>query len=152
VEAWEQGSESFAVDPPDAVLSVLDADGPDDVVIELLGVRAEGDALHLTYELLDGTPPDGAFGPASVFIDPDTVAPLIAYVLLRTEPRLVALDATCRDIEAVRKSTGTDRARACASGELLEWSSVLGPGAGEMRPLLRRFPMATGSAANSLRA
>ena len=56
---------------------ILEADGPDDVVIELLGVRADGDALHPTYGLLVGTPPDGAFGPASVFIDPDTVAPLI---------------------------------------------------------------------------
>ncbi len=77
VESWNQGSESFAADPPNAVLSVLAEGGPDDVVIELLNVSVAGDAVEFVVEVLDGTLPEGSFGPASLFIDPDTVPPLI---------------------------------------------------------------------------
>ncbi len=69
VESWADGPDSYAVDPPNAVLSVLDADDRDDVVIELLGVRSDGDAVEFSVEVLAGTPPEGVFGPASIFID-----------------------------------------------------------------------------------
>ena len=62
-------TDSFAFDPPNAVLSVLDEDGPVDIVIELSDADVDGDSLTFAIEVLDGTLPVGPFGSASVFID-----------------------------------------------------------------------------------
>src|SRR3954447_25201295 len=45
VELWETGANSFAVDPPNAVLSFLDQNGtePEDAVVVLREPRLEGD-------------------------------------------------------------------------------------------------------------
>ena len=63
------GADSFAFDPPNAVLSVLGDDGEQDVVIELTDVEVDGDSLAFGIEVLSGVLPLGPFGPASLFID-----------------------------------------------------------------------------------
>ncbi len=69
VATWDQGDDSFAADPPNAVLSLLDAEGVEDSVIELTSAELDGDALRFGFTVLEGSPPEGAFGPASLFID-----------------------------------------------------------------------------------
>ncbi len=70
VELWGAGVNSFAADPPNAVLSFLDEDGtaPDDVVIVLREPRLKGETLTYSVEILDGTLPERS-GPCSLFID-----------------------------------------------------------------------------------
>ncbi len=76
VAAWDQGEDSFAADPPNAVLSVLDPAGSStgstvqlDSVIELTSAEFDGEALRFGFTVLEGNPPEGTFGPASLFID-----------------------------------------------------------------------------------
>jgi hypothetical protein len=69
VELWQAGAESFAVDPPNAVLSFLDGeDTPDDVVVVLHDPRLDGDDLTYTVDVLEGTLPEST-GPCVLFID-----------------------------------------------------------------------------------
>ena len=70
VELWEDGPNSFVVDPPNAVLSFLDQDGesPEDVVLVLREPRLEEDTLSYDVEILDGKLPP-RYGPCSLFID-----------------------------------------------------------------------------------
>jgi hypothetical protein len=70
VELWESGPNSFAVDPPNAVLSFLDEDGgsPDDAVVVLREPKLEDDTLMYDVEILDGTLPP-KYGPCALFID-----------------------------------------------------------------------------------
>ena len=69
IELWDVGVYSFAIDPPNAVLSFLDGDdSPDDVVVVLHEPRLEGDALSYRVEILEGTLPERS-GACSVFID-----------------------------------------------------------------------------------
>jgi hypothetical protein len=65
---WDQGADSFAVDPPNAVL-VGGTPRPHEMVIELLDVTVAGDRLRFDIEVLDGQLPDGTLRPASLFID-----------------------------------------------------------------------------------
>ena len=67
LELWELGSHSFAVDPPNAVLSFLDDEAPD-VVIVLHDPRLAGDDLTYHVDVLEGILPEIA-GPCSLFID-----------------------------------------------------------------------------------
>ena len=57
VELWETGANSFAIDPPNAVLSFLDDNGgaPEDAVVVLREPRLEGGTLSYTVEMLEGT-------------------------------------------------------------------------------------------------
>jgi hypothetical protein len=70
VELWDAGVNSFAVDPPDAVLSFLDEDGegPDDAVVVLREPRLTGDELTYSVDVLEGTLPERS-GPCALFID-----------------------------------------------------------------------------------
>ncbi len=69
VELWDAGAASFAVDPPNAVLSFLDGeDTPDDVVVVLHDPRLEGNELTYTVDVLEGTLPEST-GPCGLFID-----------------------------------------------------------------------------------
>ena len=69
IELWDVGVYSFAVDPPNAVLSFLD-DGhaPDDVVVVLHDPRLDGDDLTYRVDVLDGTLPEQT-GACALFID-----------------------------------------------------------------------------------
>jgi hypothetical protein len=68
VESWDKGTDSFAVTPPNAVLSIFHADGVSDLVVELMNPALEGDQLSYTVTILDGEMP-AAGGPSALFID-----------------------------------------------------------------------------------
>ncbi len=71
VDEWGEGENSFAEDPPNAVVSFLE-DGdtvPEEVTIVIDDPKLDGDTLTYKVEVLDGTLPAKA-GPCSLFIDP----------------------------------------------------------------------------------
>jgi hypothetical protein len=69
VELWTAGANSFAVDPPNAVISFLDEEGDtSDAVVVLHDPSLEGDALTYRVDVLEGTLPAES-GPCSLFID-----------------------------------------------------------------------------------
>ncbi len=69
--SWDQGTGSFAADPPNADLSILDESGGDPIeaVVELKSASGNTSALTFEISIVGGTPPQGAFGPAALFID-----------------------------------------------------------------------------------
>ena len=71
VEVWGEGENSFAEDPPNAVLSYLDPSHkfPEDTVVVLREPRLEGLDLTYSVEVLDGELP-AETGPVALFIDP----------------------------------------------------------------------------------
>jgi hypothetical protein len=71
VDQWGEGEDSFADDPPNAVVSFLE-DGdtvPEEVTMTISDPRLDGDSLTYTVDVLDGTLP-ASTGPCSLFIDP----------------------------------------------------------------------------------
>jgi hypothetical protein len=69
VDHWNEGKDSFAADPPNAVLSIFDNDNITDVVIVLSNPRLDGLNMAYSVRVLDGELP--AFGgSSSLFIDP----------------------------------------------------------------------------------
>ena len=73
IELWDAGADSFAVDPPNAVLSFLDGDDtPDDVVVVLHDPRLDGNDLTYTVDVLEGTLPEST-GPARSSSTPSDV-------------------------------------------------------------------------------
>ena len=69
VELWGAGVNSFAVDPPNAVLSFLDDNGgADDAVVVLREPKLEGDTLTYVVDVLEGMLPEES-GPCALFID-----------------------------------------------------------------------------------
>jgi hypothetical protein len=72
VDLWAIGDNSFASDPPNAVLAFLEpgADVPEDAVVVLKDPNLDGAGnLAYTIEVLEGTVPAHA-GPVTLFIDP----------------------------------------------------------------------------------
>ena len=71
VEQWDEGENSFAEDPPNAVVSFLEKGDapPEEVTIELRDPQLAGDNLTYNVTVLDGTLP-ATTGPCSLFIDP----------------------------------------------------------------------------------
>ena len=71
VDQWGEGEDSFAEDPPNAVLSFLE-DGdtvPEEVTMTISDPHLDGDTLTYTVDILDGMLPTSS-GPCSLFIDP----------------------------------------------------------------------------------
>jgi hypothetical protein len=70
VELWESDENGFSVDPPNAVLSFLEDDGPtpEDAVIVLREPRLDGHELTYDVDVLEGTLPKRT-GPCALFID-----------------------------------------------------------------------------------
>lgn len=71
VDEWSKGENSFAADPPNAVISFLEAgdEAPEDAIVVLKDPTLEGDSITYGYEVLEGSvPASGAH--VSVFIDP----------------------------------------------------------------------------------
>ena len=71
VDQWGEGADSFADDPPNAVVSFLE-DGdtvPEEVTMTISDPQLKGDTLTYKVDILDGTLPAKA-GPCSLFIDP----------------------------------------------------------------------------------
>jgi hypothetical protein len=71
VNVWNEGENSFADDPPNAVVSYLDPshEFPEDTVVMLREPRLEGSDLTYAIDVLDGTLPAES-GPVALFIDP----------------------------------------------------------------------------------
>ena len=71
VEEWDKGENSFAADPPNAVISFLEADGkrPDDAIVVLKQPRLDGGSISYAVEILEGSLPAQADS-VSIFIDP----------------------------------------------------------------------------------
>lgn len=71
VGQWGEGKNSFADDPPNAVVSFLENGDtvPEEVTVVLRDPQLDGDTLTYKVEVLDGTLPTRA-GPCSLFIDP----------------------------------------------------------------------------------
>jgi hypothetical protein len=71
VDQWGEGDDSFAEDPPNAVVSFLE-DGdetPEEVTMTIRHPHLEGNTLTYQIDILDGALPAKA-GPCSLFIDP----------------------------------------------------------------------------------
>ena len=71
IEEWGEGENSFAADPPNAVISFVEKGDqtPEDAIVVLKDPQLEGDKLTYTVDMLEGTlPPKGEL--VSVFIDP----------------------------------------------------------------------------------
>jgi hypothetical protein len=71
VDEWGKGENSFADDPPNAVISFVETgdEKPEDAIVVLKDPQIEGDSLTYTVEMLEGSlPPKGEL--VSVFIDP----------------------------------------------------------------------------------
>jgi hypothetical protein len=70
LKEWDEGSDSFAKDPPNATISVLSAEGDavEDAVVVLKSPKLDGDNLTFEVSVLEGGL-SKATGPASLFID-----------------------------------------------------------------------------------
>jgi hypothetical protein len=70
LKEWDEGSDSFAKDPPNATISVLSAEGDsvEDAVVTLKSPKLDGDKLTFEVKVLEGSL-SKATGPASLFID-----------------------------------------------------------------------------------
>ena len=71
VAEWSKGENSFAADPPNAVISFLAADDetPEDAIVVLKDPGLEGDRITYSVDILEGSLPAKAES-CSVFIDP----------------------------------------------------------------------------------
>ena len=67
-DSWGEGEDSFADDPPNAVLSTFTEDDINDVVVVLSEPALEGDRMSYSVDILDGEMPASG-GPSSLFID-----------------------------------------------------------------------------------
>ncbi len=68
VDAWDKGDDSFASNPPNAVLSIFHAEGVSDIVVELMSPALDGRQLTYDVIILDGEMPASG-GPSALFID-----------------------------------------------------------------------------------
>ena len=71
VGLWGEGENSFAEDPPNAVLAFLGTgdEAPEDAVVVLRDPTVIDDSVTYSIEVLEGTVPEET-GPVSLFIDP----------------------------------------------------------------------------------
>ena len=65
---WNNSSDSFKADPPNATLSILSEDGANNIVVELKSMEHEGDKCTFKVKVLEGNAP-AKFGTASLFVD-----------------------------------------------------------------------------------
>jgi len=65
---WSGGGDSFAKDPPNAILSILSDGKTENVALELLDLKTDGAQASYRVKILEGTLP-ASFGAASLFID-----------------------------------------------------------------------------------
>jgi hypothetical protein len=90
VANWPAGDNSFADNPPNAVLSFSEPGDrlPEDTVVVIQDPHLDGDALTYSIKLLDGVVPTAA-GPCALFIDPfgRPLSPVSAAGMHRRERR-----------------------------------------------------------------
>lgn len=68
VDTWDKGDDSFAVTPPNAVLSIFQSDEVQDVVVVLTDPKLASDTLTYSVQVLDGELPASG-GECALFID-----------------------------------------------------------------------------------
>jgi hypothetical protein len=68
LDSWGEGDDSFASDPPNAVLSIFSEEEVNDVVVVLQDPALVDDQMSYQVEILDGEMPAGG-GASSLFID-----------------------------------------------------------------------------------
>jgi len=68
VKSWDQGDDSFASDPPDAVLSVFHPNSVTDIVVVLREPELSDGSITYKVAVLDGEMPSQG-GPSALFID-----------------------------------------------------------------------------------
>jgi hypothetical protein len=68
VDTWDKGDDSFAVTPPNAVLSIFQPDEVLDVVVVLTDPKLSSDTLTYSVQVLDGELPASG-GECALFID-----------------------------------------------------------------------------------
>lgn len=68
IDSWDQGEDSFASNPPNAVVSIFQPDHVQDVVAVLSDPQYDGTDLSYQVEILDGEIPESG-GETAVFID-----------------------------------------------------------------------------------
>ncbi len=68
LDSWGEGEDSFADDPPNAVLSTFSEDEVNDVVIVLQDPALDGDQMSYQVTILDGEMPESGSA-SSLFID-----------------------------------------------------------------------------------
>jgi hypothetical protein len=68
VDSWGEGDDSFADNPPNAVLSIFTEDEVHDVVVVLQEPAVEGDEMRYAIDILDGEMPASG-GANALFID-----------------------------------------------------------------------------------
>ena len=71
VEGWSLGENNFAADPPNAVLSYIDAgvNRPEDCVVTLSDPKIDTDSIRYSFQPLEGSVPQSS-GACTLFIDP----------------------------------------------------------------------------------
>lgn len=71
VNEWGEGENSFAEDPPNAVITFLENgdEVPESATVTLRDPRLDGNEITYNVEVLEGSLPTSA-GPCSLFIDP----------------------------------------------------------------------------------
>ena len=71
VDLWGEGDNSFATDPPNAVLAFVepDADAPTDAVVVIKKPTLANGQLSYSFDVLEGSVPTQG-GPVTLFIDP----------------------------------------------------------------------------------
>ena len=71
VDEWGKGENSFAEDPPNAVISFVETgdETPEDAIVVLKDPQIEGDSLTYTVDMLEGSLPRRASW-SPIFIDP----------------------------------------------------------------------------------
>lgn len=69
IDLWDQGENSFAADPPNAVLAFLDREGMADSVVILRDPNLEGNQITYHVDVIEAELPKES-GPCTLFIDP----------------------------------------------------------------------------------
>jgi len=69
VEMWDKGDDSFKADPPNATLSVLNKDGANNIVVELMSVKQKSGSVDFKVAVLGEGPALEGFKTSSLFID-----------------------------------------------------------------------------------
>jgi len=106
--AWSEGPDSFAKNPPNATLSILEVGKPDlqNVVINLKNPRMHGKDLIYDITIIEGTMPQAA-GDAVLFID--------ILGVWRRHIRRVAVVGTAAAVTTAAVATSSAEASAAAS-------------------------------------
>ena len=65
---WNNSSDSFKADPPNATLSILKEEGANNIVVELISMEHEESVAKFKIRVLEGKAPQ-TFGSSSLFVD-----------------------------------------------------------------------------------